>query len=58
MTSSSKEMLLSSGGVTGDNGIDYGGVDDGTHDPAAKEFKSQSIWEEEDNSKNNILWDE
>ena len=45
--------ILAASGVTGDNGIDYGGVDDGTHDPAAKEFHF-NLWEEEtDNSFDN-----
>ncbi|MBR2232271.1 MAG: hypothetical protein IJ891_07900 [Prevotella sp.] len=43
-----EDFILGSKGVTGDNGIGYGGVDDGTHDPAAKEFKSIDLWDEED----------
>lgn len=43
-----EDFILGSKGVTGNNGIEYGGVDDGTHDPAAKEYKSFDLWDEED----------
>ena len=36
-------MQEASGVFSPDQGIDYGGVDDGTHDPAAKSF---SVWDE------------
>ena len=36
-------MQDASGVNAPDQGIDYGGVDDGTHDPAAKSF---SVWDE------------
>ena len=58
VNSSSKEMLLSSRGVTGDNGIGYGGVDDGSHDPASKESDTQDIWEDDVVIQKNNLWDE
>ena len=51
-------MLLSSRGVTGDNGIGYGGVDDGSHDPASKESDTQDIWEDDVVIQKNYLWDE
>ena len=53
-----EEFILGSKGVTGDNGIEYGGVDDGTHEPSAKESDSESIWEEEAVFTKNNLWDE
>ena len=53
-----KDLILGSKGVTGDNGIGYGGIDDGTHDPSSKESDSESIWEEEQVSTRNNLWDE
>ena len=54
----SEDFILGSKGVTGNNGIEYGGVDDGTHDPSAKVSDSESIWEEEAVSTKNNLWDE
>lgn len=53
-----EDFILGSKGVTGNNGIGYGGVDDGTHDPSAKESDSEGIWEEEAVSTKNNLWDE
>ena len=41
-----EDFILGSKGVTGNNGIGYGGLDDGTHDPAAKESEFNDIWEE------------
>lgn len=49
------ENLMATSGVYGDNGIGYGGVDDGTHDPAAKKNYS-SHFEDEENSNN--FWDD
>ncbi len=43
------EQLLAGSGVvgTGDVEIGYGGVDDGTHNPDAKDgFKSHSVWDD------------
>ena len=40
------QMISASDGVTSDNGIGYGGVDDGTHEVDTKEFKSTFDWEE------------
>ncbi len=31
-------LVSASKGVTSDIGIDYGGEDDGTHDPSAKDY--------------------
>jgi len=31
------EEMLAGSGVTGDNGIEYGGTDDGSQDPQVKE---------------------
>jgi hypothetical protein len=43
----SLQMISASNGVTSNNGIGYGGVDDdGSLDPDTKEFKSTFDWEE------------
>ena len=41
-------MQSASDGVSAsEQGIDYGGVDDGTHDPDAKDgFKNHSVWDD------------
>ena len=40
--------FLASSGVSGDNGIEYGGVDtNGNLEPAAKENHNYSIWDNE-----------
>lgn len=40
------QMFASSPGVTApDQGIDYGGVDDGTHDPDVKGEAWTDIWD-------------
>lgn len=40
--------LLAASGVTGDVGIGYGGKDEeGTMEPSAKPYTSNSIWEDE-----------
>lgn len=42
------ESLMAGSGVSAsDQGIEYGGIDDGTHDPDAKDgFKSHSVWDD------------
>ena len=32
--------------TTPDQGINYGGVDDGTNDPDAKVFDNRSVWDD------------
>jgi hypothetical protein len=52
------EILASTGGVTGGgtaSDIDYGGVDDGTHEPEAK-ISFTDIWDDDEDTENDI-WD-
>ena len=49
------EHLMATSGVYGDNGIGYGGVDDGTHDPAAKKGFSRFV---DDDESNGSFWDD
>lgn len=44
-----ESLMAGSNGVHGDGDVDagYGGIDDGTHDPEAKDgFKSHSVWDD------------
>ena len=52
------EILAGTGGVTGGgtaSDIDYGGEDDGTHEPEAK-ISFTDIWDDDEDTENNI-WD-
>lgn len=52
------EILAGTGGVTGGgtaSDIDYGGVDDGTHEPEAK-ISFTDIWDDDEDTENDI-WD-
>lgn len=52
------EILAGTGGVTGGgtaSDIDYGGVDDGTHDPEAK-LSFTDIWADDEETVN-VNWD-
>lgn len=40
-------LMDSTSGVTGDNGVGFGGVDNGTRDPEAKQYipdEFRSVW--------------
>jgi hypothetical protein len=52
------EILAGTGGVTGGgtaSDIDYGGEDDGTHEPEAK-INFTDIWDDDEDTENDI-WD-
>ena len=52
------EILAGTGGVTGGGtaiDIDYGGEDDGTHEPEAK-ISFTDIWDDDEDTENDI-WD-
>ena len=52
------ELLAGTGGVTGGgtaSDIDYGGEDDGTHEPEAK-ISFTDIWDDDEDTENDI-WD-
>jgi hypothetical protein len=52
------EILAGTGGVTGGgtaSDIDYGGEDDGTHEPEAK-ISFTDIWDDDEDTENDI-WD-
>jgi hypothetical protein len=52
------EILAGTGGVTGGgtaSDIDYGGEDDGTHEPDAK-INFTDIWDDDEDTENDI-WD-
>lgn len=53
-----EDFILGSKGVTGDNGIEYGGVDDGTHDPAAKQESFYSDGEETESNLIKDIWND
>ena len=57
-TLDSIEILAGTGGVTGGgtaSDIDYGGEDDGTHEPEAK-INFTDIWDDDEDTENDI-WD-
>lgn len=41
-------QMLAASGVKGNNGIGYGGKDDGTHDPASRRYQYDWDDDEED----------